>query len=101
MKRHIGLVASLAIALLPLAAVAAEPAAPKAETRSKVKVEKADKIEKAQRQCSMPSSSRLQKKGDECEDVTDRTRWHSQDELNSTGRTNTAEALRQINPTVQ
>lgn len=87
MKQFTWIVAAL---VLPFGAMASEPsraAAPAGASSKDV------------RQCSMPSSPRLQKKGDECAEATERTRWHSREELQSTGLSN-AEALRRLNPSI-
>jgi hypothetical protein len=96
MTRHARSFAVLAAALLlPLGAIAADSAKPAPAAAA------AAKAAKAERQCSMPSSPRLQKKGDDCEQATERTRWHSKGELESTGQFDTAGALRQLNPSVR
>jgi hypothetical protein len=92
MTRHIASFVAAAL-LLPLAAAAAD-------TPAKPATAAAAKAARNERQCSMPSSPRLQKKGDECEQATERTRWHSNADLNSTGQFDTAEALRRLNPSV-
>ena len=93
MKLHFGSLAVLAAALLlPLGATAADQPKPTSAA--------AAKSAKDERQCSMPTSPRLQKKGDECETAKERTRSHSNEELNSTGQS-TAEALRRLNPSVR
>ncbi|HEV7633012.1 MAG TPA: hypothetical protein VGO41_08465 [Steroidobacteraceae bacterium] len=93
MKLHSGLFAVLATALLlPVGATAADQPQPTSAA--------AAKSAKDERQCSMPTSPRLQKKGDECEQAKERTRSHSNEELNSTGQS-TADALRRLNPTVR
>jgi uncharacterized low-complexity protein len=85
MTRHSTSFAALAAALilplvLPLAAAAADDAKPA----------------KRERQCSMPTSSRLQKKNDDCTEAKERARSYSSRELNSTGQGNAAEALRRL-----
>jgi hypothetical protein len=96
MTRHSGSFAVLAAALLlPLGAIAADSAKP-----APAPAAAAAKSAKAERQCSMPTSPRLQKKGDDCEQATERTRWHSKGDLDSTGQLDTAGALRQLNPSV-
>ena len=93
MKHHSGTFAVLAAALLlPLGATAADPPKPSPAA--------AAKSPKDERQCSMPESPRLQKKGDECEQAKERTRSHSKEELDSTGQS-TADALRRLNPNVR
>jgi hypothetical protein len=103
MTRHSGSFAVLAAALLlPLGAVAADAAKPApTPATAAAATAAAAKAAKAERQCSMPTSPRLQKKGDDCEQATERTRWHSKGDLDSTGQFDTAEALRQLNPSVR
>jgi hypothetical protein len=55
------------------------------------------KVAKDERQCSMPTSPRLQKKGDDCAEAKEWTRSYSNEELNSTGQAS-AEALRKLDP---
>jgi hypothetical protein len=86
--------------LLPFGAVAADAARPAVKSESKPAAA-ARKSTKDERQCSMPSSPRLQKKGDDCEQATERTRWHTKDDLDSTGKIDTAEALKQLNPGIR
>ena len=94
MKHHFRSFAVLAAALLlPLGAMAADPPKPSPAA--------AAKAAKDERQCSMPTSPRLQKKGDECEQAKERTCSHSKEELDSTGQANTADALRRLNPSVR
>jgi hypothetical protein len=90
MRRHCGSLAFLAAALLlPLGATAAEdtdkPAA-------------AAKAARDERQCSMPTSPRLQKKNDDCSQAKEWARSHSGADLSSTGQFNAAEALRRLDP---
>jgi hypothetical protein len=107
MSRYSGSLVVLAAALLlPLGAAAADapkdapPAASTTAKPAKAATDKSNKVARDERQCSMPSSPRLQKKGDDCADAKERTRWHSKDDLNSTGQMSTADALRQLDPSV-
>jgi len=89
MTCHCTTLALIAAALvLPLTAAAADTAKPSAT---------AAKAARNERQCPMPSNPRLQKKG-ECAQATERTRWYSRSDLESTGQFNTADALRQLDP---
>ena len=98
MKIRSGTFAVVAAALLlPLGATAADK--PKTAPATATTATTAAKPAKEERQCSMPTSPRLQKKGDDCEHAKERTRTHSNEELNSTGQS-TAEALRRLNPSV-
>jgi hypothetical protein len=93
MTRHSGLCAILAAALLlPLGAAAAHEAKP-APTA-------AAKAARDERQCSMPTSTRLQKKNDDCSQARESTRSYSNRELNSTGQFNAVDALRRLDPSV-
>lgn len=93
MTRHsVSFSALAASLLLPLSAVAADVAKP-----GPAAVAQAAKNE---RQCSMPTSSRLQKKNDDCAEAKERTRSYSNRELNSTGQANAVEALRRLDPSV-
>ena len=93
MKRHSRFFAFLAAALiLPLGAMGADEAKPKAAATSKTA--------KDVRQCSMPSSPRLQKKKDECAEAKEGARWYSNGDLKDTGQADTAEALKQLDPRV-
>ncbi|MET0292994.1 MAG: hypothetical protein ABW136_11590 [Steroidobacteraceae bacterium] len=93
MKRHSTALAIMAVALvLPVAAIAAD---------TKPKAAPVAKSAKDERQCSMPTSPRLQKKGDDCAESKEWVRSHSNEELNSTGQGNTADALRRLNPNLR
>lgn len=50
-----------------------------------------------ERQCSMPTSPRLQKKDDECAQAREWSRSYSGDEVRGTGQGN-SEALRRLDP---
>jgi hypothetical protein len=94
MKRHSRFFAFLAAALiLPLGAMGADEAKPKPAAAT-------TKTTKDVRQCSMPSSPRLQKKKDECAEAKEGARWYSNGDLKDTGQTDTAEALKQLDPRV-
>jgi hypothetical protein len=101
MTRHSRISAVLAAAfLLPLGATAAETAAPAAKP-AKAAESTREKIPAGERQCSMPSSPRLQKKNDDCSEAKGSTRWHLRHEIDDTGQTDMGEALRRLDPRIQ
>ena len=94
MSRPLNSIAILVAALLlPLGAVAADAPKPAA-------TEKPSKTAKDERQCSMPTSPRLQKKNDDCSEASEWKRSHSGRDLKSTGQGDNAEALRRLDPSV-
>ena len=95
MKLYTGKVAALAAALLlPLGAVAAEPAAP-ADKPVAAQEAKPKKIDKS---CESASASRIRKEKGECINSAAPTRSFSKEEIESTGQTDTAEALKRLDP---
>jgi curli biogenesis system outer membrane secretion channel CsgG len=93
MKRHTAAIAALALALsLPLGALAADAAA----SASKVEAPKAKPVEKL---CDPPTSSRVRKsKTEECPKGAKQMSTYTQEDLQSTGETDTVEALRKLDP---
>jgi hypothetical protein len=90
MKRLSASLAALAVAfVLPLAAVATEPAT--APTKAK-------KVEKA---CEAAASRIRRSKADDCAKETQPTRTFTQRDLENTGQFDTAEALRRLDPRLQ
>lgn len=90
--------AALAAAfVLPVSAVATEPAAPAAVTS--VAVTKAKKVEKT---CEATATSRIRRNtADDCAKQMQPTRTFTQRDLETTGQFDTAEALRRLDPRLQ
>ena len=104
MKRHSGMLATFAAALLlPLGAMAAEPAEkPESQspTETQVQDEQGKKAQKkAEKPCTTSTASRIRRdKADTCGKESQPTRTYSREEIESTGQTDTAEALRRLDP---
>jgi hypothetical protein len=97
MKFKVHFIAICAAALLPLGVVAAEAAAekPAEKQESPAKQEKAVK-----KSCDSTTGSRL-KSSRSCTPSTSATRTYSAEQLQDTGKMETAEALRTLDPTVR
>jgi hypothetical protein len=100
--KHSATLTSFAIALLlPLGAVAAEPAAPTqtpaaAQAAAQATAAKAGKDEKS---CEKSTASRIRKSNPkDCGKDAQPIRSYSREEIESTGQTDTAEALRRLDP---
>ncbi len=114
MTKSTGTLAALTAALLlPLSAFAADPVAPPAntaakpaptETETKTATETRTKdaeAKKAEAKCEQSTSSRIRKSKEDCGKDASPTRSYSKDEIESTGQTDTGEALRRLDPRVQ
>ena len=93
MMRHTAVIAALALSLsLPLGAVAGDAPA----SANKVAAPKAKPVEKL---CDPPTSSRVRKsKTEECPKGAKQMSTYTQEDLQSTGETDTVEALRKLDP---
>jgi hypothetical protein len=92
MKRHSAFLTALAVAaLLPLSSIAAEPAPAAAAATAKAK--------KADKPCEPATASRIRKsKADDCKKDMPPAGTYTKEDLDSTGQTDTGEALRRLDP---
>ena len=95
--RTLTLAGALALVIaLPVGAFAAEAQTPPAKESVKAET----KAKKAEPKCEPSTASRLRKDEKDCGKDSQQTRSYSKSELESTGQTNTAEALRRLDPRV-
>jgi len=112
------LTALAAAFLIPLGALAAEPEAPATTaestqvtetpaadskaTDSKARDSKAthSKAKKADTKCEQSTASRIRKNKGDCDKDSQPTSSYSKEELESTGQTDTGDALRRLDPRV-
>ncbi len=103
MKNSARTLTALAAALLiPLGAFAADAVTPPAkapDAKAEVKSE-AKPTRKAEIKCEQPVASRIQKGKSDCDKGALGTRTYTREEIESTGQTDTAEALRRLDPRV-
>lgn len=102
MTRRFNPISILAAALLmPLGALAAETAAPPTDPPAK-EAPKAHVTKKPVEDCRETAATRIHKnKPGECAKSTQPTRTYTKEDLDSTGQTDTGEALKRLDPRFQ
>ena len=88
------LTALAAMLLIPLGAVAAEQVALVAPAETKT----GKPAKKAEAQCEQSTASRIKKSKEDCGKASQPTTTYSKEDLERTGQTDTAEALRRLDP---
>jgi hypothetical protein len=107
------LTALVAAFLIPLGALAADPVAPATNAQSTQATETSaadskatdskathSKARKADTKCEQSTSSRIHKNKGDCDKDSQPTSSYSKEELESTGQTDTGDALRRLDPRV-